>query len=104
MAIKGLKSLKQLDLSFNVFGDLGALCLSLAFRSHPRLRYLSVGHCEITNTGAAALGGLLYSCPLLHLLSLKNNHITDEGVSLLGSWLVAKGKPPFALVRDCVCV
>ena len=44
MAIKGLESLKQLDLSFNVFGDLGGLCLSLAFRSHPRLRYLSVGH------------------------------------------------------------
>ena len=50
-ALKNNKTINNLALSNNVFGDTGATRLANCLKGHPTLQYLDIGACEITSEG-----------------------------------------------------
>ncbi|XP_072547557.1 NACHT, LRR and PYD domains-containing protein 3-like isoform X2 [Salminus brasiliensis] len=95
--------LKGLDLSFNLFGDLGMMLLSEVLGNPKcRLEKLKLFSCGLTEKICAALSAVLNSNPSLTELDLSKNALQDRGVKLLSSALT---NPHFKLrslsLTDC---
>ena len=83
------RTLRELDLSHNHFGDEGVqiICNVLSF-NHSRLKELDLSGNEITDRGAAYLSSMLRRNTRLKRLILNRNDITNDGFLRLANALV----------------
>ena len=80
-------ALRDLTLSSNSIGDVGASALAEGIRAHPALRRLDLYFNRVGDAGAAALASALGSNKALAELNLDSNKIGDVGATALADAL-----------------
>ena len=79
LAIKGMQSLKLLNLSKNMIGTDGCRQLALALASNKTITELVLQHNLISPVGAARIAQALQEGSALTVLDLQGNRISDQG-------------------------
>ncbi|ORC91078.1 putative leucine-rich repeat protein [Trypanosoma theileri] len=96
--------IRELQLAFNLLGDVGASLLAKALRDHPTLRSLDISDNGIGDAGAVAIAEHLILSPASRLesLTLSVNKIADIGFTAIAE-AVAQTRSPHLRHLDLGC-
>ena len=83
LALERYKSLKNLNLSLNCFGEAGMSYLSLSLKNYYKLRELNLAGNFLTPAGAVHLNESLLHLPSLAVLNIDSNELGAEGALIL---------------------
>ena len=101
ITMQGLSFVKQLDLSFNNIGNVGASALATALKQDHFIEVLDLRSNSITGEGAAALSEAIEAHDKLVYLDLSDNPIGDEGGLKLASTLQVNTVLSSLLLSGC---
>lgn len=96
--LRGLLSIKCIDLASNKLSDLAVDCLKDSLIHHRHLTHLDISHNSISSVGAEVLGSTLCHTTLTHL-NIGGNPLEDMGIENLSQYL-ADSKIEFLNISD----
>ena len=85
-ALNGLPELREVDLSYNAFGDKGAVAIATSLNRLPQLRKVDLSYNAFGDEGAVAIATSLNRLPQLRKVNLSNFNITGRGRKALENW------------------